>query len=256
MTTTTNNSSLIVSYYTLRKAIGWLGMLLPFILIAGNYLINELNILNNSFFVKTKCFDPYLAHGSFKFSISHFYYSTVGELFTGTLSAVALFMFCYKGHPLRPREKGLSDNALTNFTALFALGVVVFPTGSAYCITDNLRTFVSSNNTGYIHFTMATLFFVSLSVMCIVNFRRTEDRVSFGKYKEHNTFLVCGIVMLTCIVLIAVYSLFFENKFSWLDNLRPVFCLEAIALIFFGISWLKKGRTDFNFVPKLLGLTK
>ena len=158
MTTTTNNSSLIVSYYTLRKAIGWLGMLLPFILIAGNYLINELNILNNSFFVKTKCFDPYLAHGSFKFSISHFYYSTVGELFTGTLSAVALFMFCYKGHPLRPREKGLSDNALTNFTALFALGVVVFPTGSAYCITDNLRTFVSSNNTGYIHFTMATLF--------------------------------------------------------------------------------------------------
>ena len=95
------------------------------------------------------------------------------------------------------------------------------------------------NNTGYIHFTMAAMFFVSLSYMSIINFRRTEDMVSFGKGKQDNTYRLCGIGMLICLVLIFVYNKWLENKFVWLDNLHPVFCLEATALIFFGISFVK-----------------
>ena len=245
-----DNDDLIVSYLTIRRAIGWLGLLLPFILLIGNYTVNQLNILNSSFFIKDCKAPVYKAAGSFKSSISHYYYSTVGELFTGVLLAVALFMYCYKGHKLRKGEKGLSDNALSNLAGLFALGVVIFPTGSGACISDNLRTFLSSDNTGYIHFTMAALFFVSLSVMSMVNFRRTDDRVSFGKKENHKTFLVCGIAMLVCLVLIFVYSMWIAGKFSWLDNLHPVFCLEAIALIFFGISWLIKGQVNLTIIPK------
>lgn len=253
-TSTDDNKDLIISYLSIRKAIGWLGLLLPFMLLIGNFMINKLDILNNSFFIKTSCSDPYVDAGSFKFSVSHYYYSTVGELFTGVLGAVALFMFCYRGHKLRKGEKGLSDNAMANLAGIFALGVVVFPTGGDSCITDNMRIFLSSANTGYIHFTMATLFFVTLAVMSMVNFRRTEDMVSFGKKENHNTYLVCGIVMLVCLLLISIYSIWLVNKFSWLDKLHPVFCLEAIALIFFGISWLLKGRVDFAYVPRKLNL--
>ena len=253
---TNKNNDLIISYLTLRKIIGWLGMLLPFILLVGNFTINRLNILNNAFFINIDCSKPYQADGFFKFSISHYYYSTVGELFTGVLIAVALFMFSYKGHVLRKGEKGLSDKALTSLAGLFALGVVVFPASSNSCINDNMRTFLSSLNTGYIHFTMATLFFTSLSVLCMVNFRRTADRVSFGKGKQDNMYLFCGIGMLVCLVLIFIYSMWGQAKFAWLDKLNPVFCLEAIALILFGISWLLKGQIDFLFIPKKLKLIK
>ncbi len=250
------NNDLVISYLQTRKAIGWLGMLLPFLLLIGNFIFNKLDILNNSFFVLTKGQPAYSNDGSFKFSVSHYYYSTVGEIFTSVLCAVALFMFSYKGHPLRKGEKGLSDKTTTTLAGLFALGIVIFPTGSNILIKDNLRTFVSTMNIGIIHFTMATLFFLSLSIMSMVNFRRTGDRVSFGKKENHKLFLVCGIVMILCLVLITVYSLWMQGIFKWLDAINPVFCFEAIALIAFGISWLVKGQTDFKYIPRKLKLVK
>jgi len=251
-----DNSDLVISYLKIRRAIGWLGLLLPFMLLIGNFTVNKLDILNNSFFIKTTCAAAYEAGNSFKFSISHYYYSTVGELFTGVLCSVALFMFCYKGHKLRPGERGLSDSALTNLAGFFALGVVIFPTGSEDCISDNMRIFLSSSNTGYIHFTMASLFFISLALMSIVNFRRSDDINAFGKKEHHNTYLVCGIAMLICIALIFIYSMWIETKLAWLDKLHPVFCLEAIALIFFGTSWLIKGQFDIMAIPRKLRLMK
>jgi hypothetical protein len=245
------NEGLLISYLTIRKAIGWLGMLLPFILLILNYCTSTLGIVNNKFFVVTTCNPPFQQQHFFKSSISHYYYTSVGELFTGVL-----FMFCYKGHPLRTTERGLSDKTLTNLIGLFALGVVLFPTGGTVCIKDSTRLFLASINTGYIHFTMATLFFASLAIMCIVNFRRTEDIVSFGKKKNHTTFLVCGIVMLVCLVLLFVYGVWIQGKYSSLDKLRPIFCLEAIALIFFGISWLVKGQIDFLYIPKKLKILR
>lgn len=256
MATDNNNPELIISYLSLRKAIGWLGMSLPFILLSGNYLINKLDLLNNKFFVNLDCSKVYTASDFFKPSISHYYYSTVGELFTGILIAVAIFMFSYRGHKKRAGEFGLSDKALTNVVGLSALGVVIFPTGSVACISDNIRTYISTTNTGYIHFSMATIFFVALSCMCIFNFRRTEVKAQFGTKKNHNTFLFCGIAMLTCIVLIFIYSVWVESRISWLDNLKPIFWLETLALIFFAISWMIKGQVDMLYFPKLLKLKK
>lgn len=249
-----HNNDLVISHYTLRKAIGWLGMLLPFILLTGNFCINKLDILNNSFFINTSCCDPYTADGSFKSSISHYYYSTVGELFTGILITVALFMFCYKGHKLRKGELPLSDLLLTNLAGIGALGVVVFPTGAKECINDNVRTFISTDLTGNIHFAFAGLFFICLAVMAMVNFRRTQEKSSFGKNPEHKLFLFCGAGMLACLGLIFIYSTWIEGTWQGLDKWHPVFCLEALALVFFGISWLRKGRMDLLYIPKKLNM--
>lgn len=252
MTDKNNNDDLVVSYLAIRRTIGWLGLLLPFMLLFGNYVVNSLDILNSNFFIRTDCYTaPYKDTGSFKFSISHYYYSTVGELFTAVLCAVALFMFCYKGHKLRPGEKGLSDSAMANLAGIFALGVVLFPTASTYCITDSMRSFLSSSNTGYIHFAFACLFFITLAIMSMVNFRRTAIPEEFGRLKNHKTYFVCGIIMLSCLVLIAVYSIWIQYMaIGWLDKTHPVFCLEAIALIAFGISWLIKGKLDIPAAVK------
>jgi len=259
MTNNPNNKEYIVSYLTMRKAVGWLGMLLPFILLAGNYCINHLRLFNNTWLVNLCCSKSYTFGNSFKSSISHYYYTTVGELFTGTLCAVALFMFCYKGHPKRKSDRGLSDSVMTNLAGIFAMGVVVFPTGeeTVDLISDNLRGFVSTTQTGYIHFTCAALFFITLAFISMVNFRRSQDPSKFGKGWHDNRYLWCGIVMISCLLLIFIYVQFFQKDGSFLEEyIPPVFCLEAIALMAFGTSWLTKGQADFMYIPKKLGLKK
>ena len=144
-----NNNPLIISYLTLRKTIGWLGILLPVVLFVGNFLISWLTDFENG------C-NPY------KSSISHYYYTRMSEIFTGTLCAVSLFLFTYNGHPKHEGEKGLSDRVLSLLAALFALGVVIFPTSSDGTPLCSLRTFYSNGLIGGIHFTMAALSFVTL----------------------------------------------------------------------------------------------
>jgi hypothetical protein len=246
----------VISYVTMRKAIGWLGMSLPFILLLGNFFVNACDILNNTWLVKACNGYKYAADGSWKSSISHYYYSTVGELFTGTLCAVSLFMFSYKGYPRQPGHYGLSDSLMTNLAGFFALGVVIFPTSASDCIKDNVRTFLSSDVSGAIHLGFAALFFFTLAFMSIINFRNADTKDKFGKGDDDKFYLRCGIVMLSCIAIISVYNFFLEGIWPWLDNMNVTFVFEAIALIAFGSSWLKKGAVDFLFVPKRLSLIK
>jgi small-conductance mechanosensitive channel len=250
------NPNHVVSYLTMRKAIGWLGMLLPFLLLAGNYILNDSDIFNNKLFVKIREDYRYEYLSSFKSSVSHYYYTTVGEIFTGTLFAVALFMFCYKGHPLRKGDWGLSDSAMANLAGIFALGVVMFPTSSEDFIQDNMRNFLSSDTIGYIHYAFAVGFFIALAVMSIINFRRAEKQELFGTGDDDPFFLRCGILMLGCLLLVPVFSGYLEAEYEWLEKIHSTFMLEAIALVAFGLSWLKKGKADLQYIPKKLRLAK
>lgn len=244
-------SNLVISYHAMRKAIGWIGILLPFALLIGDYTVKSLDLLNNKWFVKTnECYQYYPFESSFKASISHYYYSSVGEIFSSSLFAMALFLFCYKGHPLRRGEFGLSDKAMSNLAAFFAIGIVIFPTSSPHCIPDNLRIFISSENTGIIHFIFAGLFFIALSFISIFNFRRTKKVSEFGTKPLHNLYKYCGFIMISCVVLIFIYTKLLRYKYAWLDEIYPVLILETIALIAFGISWLMKGKIYSGFLAK------
>ena len=45
-----------------------------------------------------------------------------------------------------------------------------------------------------------------------------------------------------CILLIAIYSFLPSRMASLLEEYEPVFWLEALAVLAFGISWLTKGE--------------
>ncbi len=49
--------------------------------------------------------------------------------------------------------------------------------------------------------------------------------------------------MSICILLIVIYSLLPNEVASQVEAYDPVFWLEAIAIVAFGISWLIKGET-------------
>ena len=66
------------SYLALRKAVGWIGMLLPFTLMLGVFLIFKGEIIQES--------------------ISHYYHTDMRDVFVGALCAIALFMFFYSGY--------------------------------------------------------------------------------------------------------------------------------------------------------------
>ena len=71
-----HQKAILISFLQLRRAIGWCGIALPIFLFLA--------------------FTFQYPHCSLPPSISHFYYTGLGTYFTGTLFAVAIFLFHYR----------------------------------------------------------------------------------------------------------------------------------------------------------------
>ena len=97
---TSQNMSLVFSYLELRKAIGILGMVLPFVVSLGAWLFFQEGIQR---------------------SISAYYHTGMRDVFVGTLFAIGFFLLSYKGY-----ER--SDAIAGDLGCLFAVGVALFPT--------------------------------------------------------------------------------------------------------------------------------
>jgi hypothetical protein len=193
------------SYLALRKAVGWIGILLPFVLMLGAGLVfGETPVLK---------------------TISLYYYSGMRDVFVGSLCAIALFLFFYKGY-------SKWDDRAGNLAGLFAVGIALFPT-----VKGGPQNWV-----GIIHFLCAAIFFLIISGISIFLFTRTKPNPTHRKLTRNKIYIGCGLVMITSLVSILIYFSFcdFDNSQSCF-----VFWAESIALIAFGVSWLTKGGTLF-----------
>ena len=90
----------VISYYTMRRAIGILGITLPLILVAGSSLFGGCREV--------------------QYSISTYYHTNMRNIFVGYNCAVALFLFAYRGHDWR-------DNLTGYLGCIFVLGVAFLP---------------------------------------------------------------------------------------------------------------------------------
>ena len=92
------------SFLALRRAVGWIGILLPLVLVLGTFLITgERAVLK---------------------TISLYYHTGMRDVFVGSICAIALFLFFYKGYDRW-------DNWACNIAGFFALGIALFPTSRA-----------------------------------------------------------------------------------------------------------------------------
>lgn len=189
------------SYWALRKAVGWIGILLPFTLMIGVFVIFKGNVIQES--------------------ISHYYYTGMRDVFVGGICAVALFLFFYSGY-----DKW--DNWVGNFAALFAIGLAWFPT----------TELGPSTWIGKVHFTCATLFFLTLAGFSLFLFTIKGKDPTPQKLTRNKIYVICGLIMIACLISIAIYY-----NFMHVDNSGSsfVFWAETVALIAFGVSWLTKG---------------
>lgn len=212
--TADQNQPLVISYLTLRKMVGLLGSSLPIVLVLGSFVFGKCKILAPS--------------------VSQYYYSTMGDFFVGTLCAVAIFLFSYKGY-------NFWDKFLTNAAGFFAVGAAFFPTHSAEAFAAcNVNNSDTSDLINIIHFVTSGLFFICLSLISIVQFTRSKGKMTPQKKIRNRIYKICGYAMLASILLIGVYRI--PAITPLLQRYKPTFFLEAIALIAFGISWLTKGE--------------
>lgn len=205
----TPNESLVVSYLALRKAIGIVGISLPFVLALGNMLLAR--------------------RWGVESSVSDYYYTDMRDVLVGSLCAIAVFLMSYRG-PER------ADDIAGDLACVFAIGVALFPT------TPQADATPIQELAGRLHYVFAALFFLTLAYFSLVLFRKTEPgcRPTPRKLQRNGVYTVCGWTILLCMALIPAIA--FTPLAPALAQLNPTFWLEAAAVLAFGISWLVKGE--------------
>ncbi len=211
-----HNNAFVISYLNLRIGLGFVGFFLPIILVVGTWSLADCTQLQPS--------------------ISHYYYTIMGNYFVGSLCAVAMFLFFYKGVDKQ-------DGIFANFAAVFALLVAFFPTNPS---TNSICQYISTNkitSLNAVHYSAAALLFASFAYFSIFLFTKTDPTKPMTKHKiiRNRIYVICGIIIIVCIALIAIYN-FVGNLETVFAKYKPTLLLESIALFAFGISWITKGE--------------
>jgi uncharacterized membrane protein len=201
----------VLSYVSLRRSVGIIGMALPLVLIFGRIILESPGILD---------------------SISAYYYSVMRDVFVGSLCAIAVFLFSYRYE--------IQDDIAGNLAGVFAIGVALFPVVPQVNNPTPQQMMI-----GWLHLLFAACFFSTLAYFAIVLFRKTDQNEKPTRQKQRSRkqqrdiiYLCCGIAIIVCLVLIIVVQFLPGNL--WL---HPVFWLETLAIMAFGVSWFVKGET-------------
>ena len=94
-----------------------------------------------------------------------------------------------------------------------------------------------------LHWTFAALLFLTLSYFSLFLFTKTDPSKTPTpqKLQRNAVYKTCGCVMLGCLALIPPVKLI-PGIAALVAPDDPVFWLEAIAIVAFGVSWLTKGE--------------
>ena len=213
---------LVISYLTIRKSIGILGITLPAILLLGTVMIGKCCNVQNS--------------------VSDYYFTAMGDVFVGILCFIALFLISYRGY-----DK--IDNIATNLAGFFALVVAFFPTDQNPDIGCTIRHLDDCCLRSTLHFTSAALFFVTLASISFFLFTKSKSPVDkhdkkSKKYLRNNIYKSCAIVIIISLALIAIFHL--PTLKEIMVRAHLTFWFEWMALLAFGTSWLIKGEFLFR----------
>ncbi|WP_052158168.1 hypothetical protein [Lacinutrix jangbogonensis] len=221
---------------TLRKLIGVLGMALPILLIIITFLFFDLSRPIES--------------------ISHYYYTRAGTVFTVILSLIAIFLIVYSG-------KESKDFYISTLAGVFALFVVFFPTGNlSETCCDTLKaysvTFINGNaSAGFretFHLVSAALFLLLLSYMSFFMFTKSNKAKGHRGQKKvirNRIFRVCaGLIVISLIIILLGFTGIISADIY--NGNQLTFWMETVAVESFGFAWLIKGEAIFSDDPEFI----
>jgi hypothetical protein len=200
-----NGNNNITSYWYLRNAIGWLGLLLPAVVKVGAYYRENIDPLS---------------------SISAYYYTSMRDVLVGTLVLVGALLACY-------RTDKLSDNLVAFIAGLAAMGIGLFPmnpefspilTAEYACLRDN-TCYLGTGILG-LHFIFVVTFFALTFYMVFFRFSaNTKSIPTTQKLTRNKIYKICGVG----------YMRYTHN--------RNIYLPESLAILAFAAAWLVKGQT-------------
>lgn len=215
---------LVLSYHRVRQALGVLGLSLPTTLIVGS-LLSEAGLAP---------------------SISDFYHTSLRDIFVGTLCAIGIFLFSYRGY--RPvQDEKISDDILATLAGITAFGLAFFPNeGGGYEVVSLTQVLVGPKLASVIHYACALVFFFCLGLFCYVKFPKTANP------RRRRFYIWCGHVILVSSLAILAGSVLrdigSDAMKDWVLRSRMIFWAEAAGVWAFALSWLIKGKADMSLL--------
>lgn len=200
----------------IRNTAGLLGMILPWFCLLGYFLVYKSQSLPLT--------------DAFPDSMSITYYVT--PVLSMVLTAAAIVLITYIGYDWR-------DQLVTSLSGVCGLLIVLFPCADSNGVYEALQIHTTAGYlqtpttvNQYIHTIAAVIFFLSLAFNSFFLFTLGSDTPTAEKKKRNLIYRICGVGMLLSLIFMVI-PIHFAHKTFW---------IEAIALTFFGISWLTKGE--------------
>ena len=204
--------TLVVSYLDIRRAIGIIGLLLPVVLGPVGWLAFGIAIQDN---------------------MSSYYHTALRDVFVGSLCAIGIFLFCYRGYDW-------IESLTANLGCLSALGVALFPLDAD---SDPLQ---QRSVVGYLHTVSGGAFFLTLAFYSLYHFPTSRaEKHEVAPHESHRNFLyrTSGVVILLSMTAMGAYLFLIPDRWKRLCNdYHFLFWMEWVAVWSFAAAWLTKGR--------------
>jgi hypothetical protein len=189
-----------LSYRNLRAITGYVGLTLPVVLLVDG-----------------------LADGHIESSLSAYYYTKVGNVFTGALCVIGVFLLAYR------LTVWAIDNIATALAGLSALGVAFFHAAPDHATPSQLRL-------ADVHLACATALFVLLGAISLLIFPR--DVAPEQRWRA-SWYMALGALIWLSIILMPTLSWLAS---SFYDNEHVFFILETVCVMAFAVSFILKGH--------------
>ena len=155
-------------------------------------------------------------------SISAYYHTSMGDVFVGSLCAIGVFLYFYKGVTTK-------ENIALNFAGVFAVLVALLPTSAPPDL--KCETFTAP----YWHCTSAILFFIAIAYVCwfcaedTLEYVKTQPRQNL--YKRLYKLLAIGMIFLPLLSAFLLYLLNETNSIVYFVELFGVWVFSAYWIL-------------------------
>jgi hypothetical protein len=203
---------MVVSYIAIRRAIGLSGLMLPVALGLGG-LAFGIPIQDN---------------------MSSYYYTPLRDVFVGTMSAMGIFLLCYRG-------MDWVEEWTANIGCIAALGIAMCP------LDANSDPLDQKSIVGYLHSISGGVFFLTLAFYSLIHFPKSGNEIDEPHLWERRLiYRTSGLVILVSMLAMGAYMVLISAVWKqWLNNWNFLFWMECIAIWSFAAAWLTKGRAIF-----------
>ncbi|MDO5735725.1 MAG: hypothetical protein Q4P15_04565 [Propionibacteriaceae bacterium] len=224
-TTGRASHQLVVSFLTSGRVIAILGFFLPASMLAWSVMTGA----------------------SIRGSLSEYYFTPMRDLMVGTLTTMAVFLWSYRGFSDRDADLR-ADRRVGKIAAIAALCIAFFPITPRNDDRCTLaQCIVGGRVSDLIHAGGATVFFLCLVAFCLVLLPRSVVN-SDGYRRRVVLYRMCGVVIVTALVVIVVWKFLPIEVIFSLGRYRPIFWLESLAIWAFSTAWIVRGLALENAI--------